>query len=257
MNVKEMKIIESKDLNYQELNQIVRWSLEEGEDRLLLRGVNGHRYIGVGLEGKARLEVEGTPGNNLGAMMNGLTVSVYGNAQDGVGNTMHSGVITIWGMAGDIVGYGMRGGKIFVRDDVGWRVGIHMKGNESTRPVIMIGGKAGDFLGEYMAGGTIVVLGVNEKPNDAAGANNLVGKYIASGMHGGQMYIRGTAPEWQIPEQARVEEITPEQCGELQNYINEFAREFDLDCSDLRREVFTRITPCGTRPYAHLYDHSA
>jgi len=253
-----MEIIEGRNLHYRELNQRVRGLLANGADRLVLRGVNGQRYIGAGLTDQACLEIEGTAGNNLGAMMNGPSVSVAGNAQDGVGNTMFSGKIAVWGRAGDIVGYGMRGGTILIRGDAGWRVGIHMKSSADRHPVIVIGGTAGGFLGEYMAGGTIVVLGMTgDGINPTDTVNPLVGNYVASGMHGGTIFVRGTAPQWQISNQVRVEFVKPAQCGELLLRIREFADEFGLDCSGLLQETFARITPLGVRPYAHLYDHSA
>lgn len=253
-----MRVIESKGLHYRELNREVRRLLAAGEERLLLRGVNGQRYIGAGLEGAAQIEIEGTAGNNLGAMMNGLTVYVDGNAQDGAGNTMSGGKIVVRGSAGDIIGYAMRGGKILIQGNAGWRVGIHMKGREHSQPVLIIGGKAGDFLGEYMAGGTIVVLGLaTPLHQEREEANPLVGSYLASGMHGGAMYIRGTVPAWQIRGQVRMELTTPEESAELQTWINEFATELNLDCSALRWETFSCLTPRGARPYAHLYNHSA
>ena len=81
----------------------------------------------------------------------------------------------------------MRGGKIFVRGDVGYRVGIHMKTYKSNVPIIVAGGRAGDFLGEYMAGGIIIILGIH----DEAKKNNLLVDLVATGQHGGAIYVRG------------------------------------------------------------------
>lgn len=253
-----MKVIECKGLPYRELNREVRRLVAAGEDRLLLRDVNGQRYIGAGLASAAELKIEGTAGNNLGAMMNGLTVEVDGNVQDGAGNTMSGGTIVVRGSAGDIVGYAMRGGKILIRGNAGWRVGIHMKSGAHSPAVLIIGGKTGDFLGEYMAGGTIVVLGLNHPlPREREAANPLTGNYLASGMHGGVIYIRGRVPAWQIRGQVQVELTTPEESPALRSWIDQFAAGLNLDCTALYREAFSRLTPRGARPYAHLYDHSA
>jgi len=253
-----MRVVDCKDLHYRQLNSEVRRLLAKGEDKLVLREVNGQRYIGAGLAGSACLEIEGTAGNNVGAMMNGLTIIVSGNAQDGVGNTMYNGKIIVRGSAGDIVGYAMRGGRILVHQDVGWRTGIHMKEQRDARPVIVIGGTAGDFLGEYMAGGVIVVLGINKPLSSASDSSNpLVGHWVASGMHGGRIYIRGTLPSWQTSlGQVRVELVTPEQCSELQEIIDDFSTSFDIDLSGMKRETFSKISPLGARPFAHLYNHS-
>ncbi|NLY91118.1 MAG: hypothetical protein GX081_05875 [Firmicutes bacterium] len=253
-----MKVVEAKGLPYRELNREVRRLLTAGEERLLLRGINGQRYIGAGLTGAARLEIEGTAGNNLGAMMDGLTVYVDGNVQDGAGNTMSGGEIIVRGSAGDITGYAMRGGKIFIQGNAGWRVGIHMKSREQSPAVLVIGGKAGDFLGEYMAGGTIVVLGLNTPLHqEREAANPLAGNYLASGMHGGAIYIRGRIPAWQIGGQVRSALTTPDKNAELKAWIAQFATGLNLDCSAFQRETFTCLTPEGNRPYARLYDHSA
>ncbi len=82
----------------------------------------------------SHIDMYGTPGNDLGAFMNGPKVTVYGNAQDGCGNTMNEGEIVIHGHAGDVTGHSMRGGRIFVKDYVGYRVGIHMKEYQKKIP---------------------------------------------------------------------------------------------------------------------------
>ena len=81
-----------------------------------------------------QIDIYGTPGNDLGAFMNGPKLVIHGNAQDGCGNTMNDGQIIIHGHAGDVTGNSMRGGKIFVRDYVGYRVGIHMKEYQTQNP---------------------------------------------------------------------------------------------------------------------------
>ena len=59
-----------------------------------------------------RLVLEGTPGNDMAAFLDGLEVIVSGNAQDGTANTMNAGKIVAHVHAGDTVGYAMRGGEI-------------------------------------------------------------------------------------------------------------------------------------------------
>lgn len=81
-------------------------------------------------------------------------------------------------MAGDVIGYGMRGGRVYIRDDVGYRVGIHMKGYPSQQPIVVIGGTTGNFFGEHMAGGYLVLLGCSSN------GRPVVGDYCATGMRG-------------------------------------------------------------------------
>ncbi|HOO89655.1 MAG TPA: hypothetical protein PLA74_02420, partial [Syntrophales bacterium] len=83
-----MLTIEAKGLYYKALNRQIRKSLARGEKEIVLKDVLGQRYIGGGLESTARFDIHGTPGQDLGAFMNGPKIVVHGNAQDGVGNTM-------------------------------------------------------------------------------------------------------------------------------------------------------------------------
>jgi len=70
------------------------------------------------------------------------------------------------------------------RGSIGYRTGIHMKSYEDDYPIIIVGGTTGDFLGEYMAGGLILVLGLGLDDGISP-----VGKFIASGMHGGTILL--------------------------------------------------------------------
>ncbi|MFQ5810695.1 MAG: hypothetical protein ACE5JM_13860, partial [Armatimonadota bacterium] len=128
-------VIDAQGMHYRELNERVRKAIADGETAIELANVNGQRYIADGVEGDARIEIHGVPGNDLGAFMDGPTVVVHGNVQDAIGNTMNGGAIVVHGDAGDVIGYGMRGGRIFVRGHVGYRVGIHMKAFRSQMPV--------------------------------------------------------------------------------------------------------------------------
>jgi len=156
--------IDARGLYYRELNEMVRAEIAAGAREIHLDNVNGQYYIGSGLKADVKIIIDGVPGNDLGAFMDGPTIVVLGNGQDNIGNTMNSGKIVVHGHAGDVLGYGMRGGKLFVREEVGYRVGIHMKGYQAQVPTLVAGGSAGDFLGEYMAGGILVVLGLKGNP---------------------------------------------------------------------------------------------
>ena len=155
--------IDATGIYYRDLNSLLRSLDANGIEKIEIRNVYGQRYIGTDLDNHLNIDIYGTPGNDLGAFMNGANITVHGNVQDACGNTMNHGKIVVHGRAGDLVGHSMRGGKIFIRDDAGYRVGIHMKEYLGKRPTIVIGGTAQDFLGEYMAGGVLVVLGLNMK----------------------------------------------------------------------------------------------
>ena len=197
--------IDASSVFYRELNARLRDAVANGAQRIKLRNVYGQRYIGTDLDKPVEIEIFGTPGNDLGAFMNGPRIVVHGNAQDGCGNTMNEGEIIIHGHAGDIIGLSARGGKILVRDDVGYRAGIHMKEYESNKPTLVIGGTAQDFLGEYMAGGILIVLGLNLNEGEHHKA-----RFIGTGMHGGVIYLRGSVEDYQLGTEVGVAELEEE-----------------------------------------------
>lgn len=234
-------IIDAANLYYKELNEKIRPL--KGE--ITLKNVLGQRYIGNSTEEKT-ITIEGISGNALGSYMNGSKIICQGNAQDAVGDTMNKGEIVIHGYCGDALGYGMRGGEIYVKGNTGYRTGIHMKEYKENKPVVVVGGKAGDFLGEYQAGGYIIVLGL--------GANDFpVGNYLATGMHGGKMFIRSTALIKKIPNNINVTKATNEDLGEISPYINKFCKYFGVEEKEIFSTDFYILTPSTKNPYDSLY----
>ncbi len=59
-----------------------------------------------------------------------------------------------------------------------------MKQYKEKRPILVVGGAARAFLGEYMAGGLLIVLGLTGIPP-------VTERDVGSGIHGGEIYIRG------------------------------------------------------------------
>jgi len=106
--------IDATGIYYRVLNARLRDIVKNGTQKIELHNVNGQRYIGTDLDRLVDIEIFGTPGNDLGAFMDGPRIIVRGNAQDGCGNTMNSGEIIVHGHAGDIVGLSARGGRIFI-----------------------------------------------------------------------------------------------------------------------------------------------
>lgn len=228
-------------LDFKALNEQVRVSAED----ILIDDCCGQRFIGTGLKEK-RIIVNGTPGNALGAYLDGASIYVNGNAQDAVGDTMNDGKIVIYGNAGDALGYAMRGGGIFVRGNVGYRTGIHMKEYQEKKPVIVVGGFAGSFLGEYLAGGIIVVLGLNSKSIP-------VGNFTGTGMHGGKIFIRTAQTLDNLPDQVLASVATPEELLEIAPYITQFSDYFGTDTDSIMKDRFYLLRPNAKNPYKQLY----
>lgn len=240
--------IDATGLYYRELNTRLRQAVAEGIEQVELRHVYGQRYIGTGLDKPVSIDIFGTPGNDLGAFMNGPRITVHGNAQDGCGNTMNDGEIVIHGHAGDIIGLSARGGKIFVRDDVGYRAGIHMKEYEAKKPALVIGGTAQDFLGEYMAGGTLILLGLNLREGETHRAN-----FIGTGMHGGVIYLRGEVRDYQLGKEVGTSELEDRDRETLNRLVSEFADTFGYSAMEILNHRFMRLYPRWLRPYGRLY----
>ncbi|MBM2825041.1 MAG: hypothetical protein HW402_705 [Dehalococcoidales bacterium] len=240
--------IDASGIFYKDLNARLRELVADGVNKIELHNVCGQRYIGTDLDKPVEIEIFGTPGNDLGAFMNGPRIIVHGNAQDGCGNTMNEGEIIIHGHAGDTLGLSARGGKIFVREDVGYRVAIHMKEYEAKKPVVVIGGTAQDFLGEYMAGGILILLGLNlgDKQHHKA-------KYIGTGMHGGVIYLRGSVEEYQLGKEVGVAELDEQDCQTLRKFVGEFATHFSYDAEEILKSKFIKLFPRWLRPYGRLY----
>jgi len=240
--------IDAQSLLTRELNIRLREEASKGTQRIELRNVYGQRYIGTDLNKPVEIEIFGTPGNDLGAFMDGPSIIVRGNAQDGCGNTMNNGEITIHGHAGDIIGLSARGGKIFVKEGVGYRAGIHMKEYGDKKPILVIGDTAQDFLGEYMAGGILILLGLNLKPGENHRAN-----YIGTGMHGGVIYLRGNVSDFQLGKEIGVAELDEKDCLNLEKYVGEFAAHFGYQTQDILKHKFIKLFPLYLRPYGRLY----
>jgi len=239
-------VLTAGGIYFAELNKIIR---ESGDKDIILNDVLGQRYIGCGIADK-RIEVRGTPGNALGAYMNGGVLEIFGNAQDATGDTMNNGKIIIHGNCGDTTGYGMRGGVIFVKGDAGYRVGIHMKEYRDLKPVIVIGGKAGDFLGEYQAGGIIIVLGLNSEGRVP------VGNFCGTGMHGGAIYLRTMRPPDDLPAQVNISPMTGSDINLVRKYVGEYCSLFGCDESRVMNSEFVKLTPNTKNPYRQLYTHN-
>ncbi len=243
-----MTTIDARGVYYRQLNELMKEIIRNGETEIEVLNVNGQRYIGDGITGKATITINGVPGNDLATFMNGPTIIVKNNAQDGIGNTMNDGKVIVHGHAGDVLGYGMRGGKLFIKGDVGYRVGIHMKGYMDKKPVIVIGGTAGNFLGEYMAGGYLILVGVEKNDNTP-----IVGDYLGTGMHGGIMYIRGEIDPYQCGAEVGITDLDKEDKRFLSSILREYCSDLNFDYDKVISGSFVKIYPKSSRPYGRLY----
>lgn len=238
--------IDARNIHFKDLNKQIR---QAEDNEITIDFCNGQRYIGSGL-GSKHLVLNGTPGNALGAYLDGGRITVHGNTQDATGDTMNGGAIHIHGSSGDTTGYAMRGGKIYVKGNTGYRAGIHMKAYQNQVPVLIVGGSAGSFLGEYQAGGIIIVLGMN------SGQKTPVGYFCGTGMHGGKIFLRCKELPPSMPPQVVVTQANRQDLDGIEPYLAEYCEIFGWNLELVCGEPFYMLTPNTKNPYKQLYTHS-
>lgn len=196
-------VVDAAGLDYRRVNKMVAEAFAKGVEEVDVVNVNGHRYLGVNVPPGRFLNIYGTAGNCLANFNKGGFITVYGNAEDDVADAMYGGRVVIHGNAGDVLAQAFQAGEIFVRGSAGNRVAIQMREFRENKPVLVVGGRVDDYLGEYMAGGVVAVLGVDSLDSDEC----LVGRYVATGMVGGVIYVRGRVDMWRIGLQPPREDV--------------------------------------------------
>ncbi|KQN24997.1 glutamate synthase [Sphingomonas sp. Leaf33] len=158
---------------------------------------NTHRAVGTSLsgavtrafgmstldDGHITVRLRGSAGQSLGAFLcKGVTLEVFGDANDYVGKGLSGGIIAVRPMVssplasnentiiGNTVLYGATSGKLFAAGQAGERFAVRNSGAE----VVVEGCGANGC--EYMTGGTAVILG-------GVGAN------FGAGMTGGMAFV--------------------------------------------------------------------
>jgi glutamate synthase domain-containing protein 3 len=239
--------INAKGMPYQALNQRIRDLVASGEKEIILDNILGQRFIGDGIRGEdVTITVNGVPGGDLAMFMSGPTIIVNGNADHAPGNTMDNGRVIIHGSAGDAVAHSMRGGRVYVRDNIGYRGGINMKQYLEKRPILVVGGSARAFLGEYMAGGLVIVLGLD-------GVTPVNERGVGSGIHGGEIIVRGSIDPIHLGGGADQKRLTNDQKKAIRPILEDFARTFTVDPEPILSSDYSRIIPASKRPFANKY----
>ena len=158
---------------------------------------NTHRAVGTRLSSEVtrkfgmsslndhhvQVRLRGSAGQSLGAFLcKGITLEVFGDANDYVGKGLSGGVIVVrpyvnsplesWNntISGNTVLYGATSGRLFAAGQAGERFAVRNSGAE----VVVEGCGANGC--EYMTGGTAVVLGK-------------VGMNFGAGMTGGMAFV--------------------------------------------------------------------
>jgi glutamate synthase domain-containing protein 3 len=216
---------DKKPLRYWVLNEKIHNAADDGAKHIVLKNVLGQRFIADCMEHKdLKIDIHGTPGNDLGVFLSGPTIEVFGSCEDQTGNTMNAGTIIVHGNAWDVTGLAARNGKIFVKGNGGYRIGIHMKEYQDQRPIVVYGGCVKEFFGEYMAGGILVTLGMKIGNNgvEDVPVKEVIRGSLGSGIHGGTIYVRGEVPEHYLGVSANIQSFTDDDLKLLTPILEEF-----------------------------------
>jgi glutamate synthase (NADPH/NADH) large chain/glutamate synthase (ferredoxin) len=149
-----------------------------------LSGEIAYRYGDEGLaDGSITLKFEGSSGQSFGVfLVNGVKMTLHGEANDYVGKSMSGGEIiliptkgttfdpSLNSICGNTCLYGATGGKLFAYGQAGERFAVRNSGATAVIEGL------GDHGCEYMTRGTVVVLGPT-------------GKNFGAGMSGGIAYV--------------------------------------------------------------------
>ncbi len=143
-------------------------------------------YGGQGLpDGTIDITFDGSAGNSFGAFVpKGITLRVYGDANDYVGKGLSGGRIMVRPsdnapqdyvaedniIGGNVILFGATSGEVFLRGVVGERFAVRNSGAHAVVEGV------GDHGCEYMTGGRVVILG-------------RTGRNFAAGMSGGVAYV--------------------------------------------------------------------
>jgi glutamate synthase (NADPH/NADH) large chain len=166
-------------------------------------------YGGQGLpDGTIDITFDGSAGNSFGAFVpRGITLRVYGDANDYVGKGLSGGRIVVRPsddapqdyvaedniLGGNVILFGATSGEAYLRGLVGERFAVRNSGAHAFVEGV------GDHGCEYMTGGKVVVLG-------------RTGRNFAAGMSGGVAYIYD--PEGEFPGNLNAEMVELESLDE-------------------------------------------
>ena len=175
------------------------------------------KYGGDGLpDDTIDITMHGAVGQSLGAFIpKGLTLRLYGDANDHVGKGLSGGRVIVRQdekaivkseenvIAGNVIGYGATSGEIFIRGIVGERFCVRNSGATAIVEGV------GDHGCEYMTGGMAIVLGK-------------IGRNFAAGMSGGRAFVLDLDPRLVNPDMVDVLALPADQDMKLKSLIERF-----------------------------------
>ncbi|MDY6998673.1 MAG: glutamate synthase large subunit [Actinomycetota bacterium] len=208
-------------------------------------------YGGQGLpDGTIDITFDGSAGNSFGAFVpKGITLRVYGDANDYIGKGLSGGRIVVRPsegapedyvaedniIAGNVALFGATEGQMFLRGQVGERFAVRNSGAHAVVEGV------GDHGCEYMTGGRVIILGPT-------------GRNFAAGMSGGITFVHdphNALADNVNPEMVLLEEMGPEDLDYVRDMVTAHVDATDSAVgqrilADWENEMahFTKVMPC-------------
>ncbi|HZE16681.1 MAG TPA: glutamate synthase subunit alpha, partial [Mycobacterium sp.] len=200
-------------------------------------------------DGTIDITFDGSAGNSFGAFVpKGITLRVYGDANDYVGKGLSGGRIVVRPsdnapesyvaedniIGGNVILFGATSGEAFLRGIVGERFAVRNSGAHAVVEGV------GDHGCEYMTGGKVVILG-------------RTGRNFAAGMSGGVAYVYD--PDDALPanlnsEMVDLDALDDEDWDWLYGMIQAHVDATDsavgrriLDCWSVEQRCFAKVMP--------------
>ncbi|RKZ11683.1 hypothetical protein DRQ50_13190, partial [bacterium] len=137
-----------------------------GWRRFLLTRVRGQRLLSTAVMGRSDtdnvvMDIHGTPGEYLGAFMQGGLIRCHGNAQNFTAMGMHHGRLEVYGNAGKVCGYASKGGAVWILGDIVDRAWTNSVNDPRCQDLeVNVFGTASKYCGESLMGGDFVFAGL-------------------------------------------------------------------------------------------------
>lgn len=96
----------------------------------------------------------------------------------------------------------------------------------------------------------LVLLGMNSRIDGP-----IVGGYVGTGMHGGEIFLRGEVEAWQRGKEVGVFPAEESDLARLRPVLAEYCEAFGMKLDDVLAEPFTKLVPISHRPYGKLYTY--
>ena len=209
------------------------------------------KHGGAGLpEDTIDVALHGSAGNSFGAFIpSGLTLRLYGDANDYVGKGLSGGRIIVRPdekatfdsgqnvIAGNVIGYGATSGEIMISGLVGERFCVRNSGATAIVEGV------GDHGCEYMTGGVAIILG-------------RTGRNFAAGMSGGRAFVLDLDASLVNTEMVDVLTVPQDQAAIVKALISKFYAESGSKIAKALLDDWTdglkRISMIMPRDYAKV-----